>query len=218
MTETAATGRRRPGPVRSLSRQQVIDTALEIMARDGLDSVSFRTIGMRLGVAHKALYTYVADKDDLLAGMASAALGALDLPGSDDPRPLVEQLVDMFGSMRRQFIANADLFRLRITSPSGQYLAAFDNIWQAVTTLVPDQVRAALLYTTLVDLTVGSAMTTARAIAVAPHVEQAVTQIDPNTHAQARAHVDAMAQVDRDAAFEETVRALLQQTTTPKAK
>jgi AcrR family transcriptional regulator len=208
----ADTARRRPGPVRSLSREQVIATGLEVMAGEGLRNVSFRAIGIRLGVDPKALYTYVADKDDLLAGMFDAALATLDLPQHGDPRPPAEQLVAMFISLRRHLVANADLFHLR-RPPSllgGDFWVAMDRIWAVVTSLVPNDARAARLYMNLVEFTVGSAITAGRPVPDSPAVERALARLDPATYPHLRSFARAVSAIDHDLAFETTVRTLLQ--------
>ena len=52
---------------RSLERrQEVVDAAVRIADRDGLDRVSMRNLADELGVGTMTLYTYVADKDELL--------------------------------------------------------------------------------------------------------------------------------------------------------
>jgi len=52
---------------RSLERrQEVVDAAVRIADRDGLDAVSMRNLAEELGVGTMTLYSYVADKDELL--------------------------------------------------------------------------------------------------------------------------------------------------------
>lgn len=205
--------RRRPGPARSLSREQVISTALEIMAREGLKSVRFRSIGMRLGVDPKAIYTYVADKDDLLTGMFEATLSALELPQPGDPRAPVDQLVDLLSSLRRALIVNADLLHLVSRRVSVGTAAAAEGIWAALLAIVPDLDRAAELYTYVVQLTIGSALESVqhRAAAQVPTGSLSHLDLDVKTASDLAAYSQAMARVDRDRLFDKTLRAVLQQ-------
>jgi AcrR family transcriptional regulator len=53
VTETVVADRRKPGPSRSLTRDRVVAAGLELMARDGLSSVSLRAVAQKLGVDHK---------------------------------------------------------------------------------------------------------------------------------------------------------------------
>ena len=68
---------RRPRPARtprgSLSRDKVLAAALEL-ARGGLDAVSMRALGARLGADPTAVYRYFRTKDELLDAMADAVV------------------------------------------------------------------------------------------------------------------------------------------------
>ncbi len=50
----------------SLTREAVIDTALEMLRADGIAALSIRAVANRLNVSPMALYRHVASKDDLL--------------------------------------------------------------------------------------------------------------------------------------------------------
>lgn len=64
----------------TLSRDAVIDAAVRLADRDGLDGLSMRTLGQELGVEAMALYNHVANKDDLLDGMVDLVAGEFDVP------------------------------------------------------------------------------------------------------------------------------------------
>lgn len=55
-----------PGPRPGLSRDAVIAAAIEIADGEGLDGLSMKAVGQRLGRTAMALYTYVPGKDELL--------------------------------------------------------------------------------------------------------------------------------------------------------
>jgi AcrR family transcriptional regulator len=67
-------------PTPRLGREEIIDTALDIADRDGIAAVSMHRVAKQLGVGTMTLYTYVEGKDDLLDGMANAALALIELP------------------------------------------------------------------------------------------------------------------------------------------
>lgn len=58
------------GPRASLTRQRILETALELVDHDGLDELTMRKLAAELGVEAMSLYKHVANKDDLLAGLA----------------------------------------------------------------------------------------------------------------------------------------------------
>src|SRR5262245_19089142 len=66
-----------------LARDDVLDADIEIGDESGLDAVTLRRVASRLRVTPMALYRHVADKDDLLDGMADLLYAELRLPGDD---------------------------------------------------------------------------------------------------------------------------------------
>ncbi|MGH7911088.1 MAG: TetR/AcrR family transcriptional regulator [Candidatus Dormibacteraceae bacterium] len=66
---------------RGLTRGQVVERALEIGDREGLDAVSVRRVAAELGVTSMALYRHVKDKNDLIAAMLDAVMADVDLTG-----------------------------------------------------------------------------------------------------------------------------------------
>jgi TetR/AcrR family transcriptional regulator, tetracycline repressor protein len=68
---------------RTISRETIVDAALELVERDGLEALTMRALGKRLGVEGMALYTYFSSKDELLDEVALRVLE--DLPAGWDP-------------------------------------------------------------------------------------------------------------------------------------
>ncbi|GAA1285533.1 TetR/AcrR family transcriptional regulator [Saccharothrix xinjiangensis] len=64
---------RRPG----LDVDAVVDAAIALADEDGMAAVSMRAVGQRLGRTAMALYTYVADKAELVDLMCDKVLGEL---------------------------------------------------------------------------------------------------------------------------------------------
>ena len=65
---------------RSLTREDVIETAAELVAEVGFAGLSMRALAERCGVATMTLYRHVRTKEDLLGALADRVLGDLDLP------------------------------------------------------------------------------------------------------------------------------------------
>jgi AcrR family transcriptional regulator len=101
-----------------LNRSAVIDAARDLIARDGLDRVSLRRLASRLGVTAPALYAYVADKGDLLRGVAEGELDRLltTFATIDDPDP-VERLRQLSRAYIDQAIDRPELFRTMFLFP-----------------------------------------------------------------------------------------------------
>ncbi len=65
------------GPKQGLSVERIVATAVALADAEGLDSLSMRKVGERLGTSAMALYTYVPTKAELLDLMLDRTLGEL---------------------------------------------------------------------------------------------------------------------------------------------
>lgn len=63
---------------RRISEEQIADEALALVDAEGLDALTMRALGRRLGVEGMALYTYFGSKSDLLDAVGTRILAALD--------------------------------------------------------------------------------------------------------------------------------------------
>ena len=68
-----------------LSRERVVEAALQIMDSEGLDAVTMRRVGRELGVEAMSLYNHVRDKEDLLEGIRDYVHSQFLDPGSEGP-------------------------------------------------------------------------------------------------------------------------------------
>jgi AcrR family transcriptional regulator len=80
---------------RPLSRDVVLGAAVALADEDGIESLSMRKLGQRIGVEAMSLYNHVRNKDDLLAGMVDVVVSEFGLPGDhpdwrDSIRPIAE--------------------------------------------------------------------------------------------------------------------------------
>ena len=69
-----------PAPRPPLTRQRVLDAALELADRDGVGSLSMRKLAQELGVEAMSLYHHVAGKDAILDGLIDIVFGEIELP------------------------------------------------------------------------------------------------------------------------------------------
>jgi AcrR family transcriptional regulator len=80
-------GRTRP----RLSRGRVVRAALALADESGLEALSMRKLGERLGVEAMSLYKHVANKDDLLDGMVDVVFAEFGSPVDGDWRDAVRR-------------------------------------------------------------------------------------------------------------------------------
>ena len=52
-----------------LNRERVLRAAVLLADEEGIESLTMRQLGLRLGVEAMSLYNHVANKDDILDGM-----------------------------------------------------------------------------------------------------------------------------------------------------
>jgi TetR/AcrR family transcriptional regulator, tetracycline repressor protein len=72
-------------PRNTLSRALVVDGALALIDRDGLDAITMPGLAKHLGVGTMSLYRHVDDKNDLINAVAERVLGQVRVPdGKND--------------------------------------------------------------------------------------------------------------------------------------
>jgi AcrR family transcriptional regulator len=139
---------RRGGPVRpALSREAIVEAALALAARQGLDAVSMRRVADELDTGASALYVYVRNRDDLLAAMfdhAMAAVATAALPAGDWRGRLTALLLRSIGVAG----GHGGLAKIALTTvPAGPNAVA-----------VTEQVRALLAEGGLGEATIAAAL------------------------------------------------------------
>lgn len=92
----------------ALTREKILETALEVLRSFGLADLSMRRLATELGVAPGALYYHVKNKQELLGSLASRMLEAVPVEpalggveGAGRARPA---LLDATGNLYRQLI------------------------------------------------------------------------------------------------------------------
>ena len=97
-----------PNRARELTRDDVIDAAVDLVAEVGYAGLNMRALAERCGVATMTLYRHVRTKEDLLGALADRALGDLELPA---PGTLTwhEEITTVFRSMHDLLLAHPEL-------------------------------------------------------------------------------------------------------------
>jgi AcrR family transcriptional regulator len=110
-TRARARQRRRGG----LSREAIAVTALELIDRDGLDSLSMRRLAERLGTGTMTLYGYFRDKEELLDAVVEAA--AAERPSRRSGGSWQDQLREVARALRAGLSRHPALVQLRLQRP-----------------------------------------------------------------------------------------------------
>jgi AcrR family transcriptional regulator len=85
-----------------LSRERVLEAAVELADRDGIDSLTMRKLGEHLGAGPMSLYYHVANKHALLDGMVDIVFSEIEVPSAE---------VDWKQAMRRRAISTREVLR-----------------------------------------------------------------------------------------------------------
>jgi AcrR family transcriptional regulator len=71
-------------PRETLTREQIVQAAIDLMDAEGVDGLSMRQLGSRLGSAATTIYWHVKGKDELIELAADALWAEIDLPDLDE--------------------------------------------------------------------------------------------------------------------------------------
>ena len=63
-----------------MTRERILKAAISLADRDGIESLSMRKLGQKLGVEAMSLYNHVRNKVDMLDGMVDMVFGEIELP------------------------------------------------------------------------------------------------------------------------------------------
>ncbi|ACU77706.1 transcriptional regulator, TetR family [Catenulispora acidiphila DSM 44928] len=68
-----------------LSRERIVAEAIALLDADGIEALSMRSLGQRLGAGATSLYRHVANKDELIELVVDEVYGEMDVPEVTDP-------------------------------------------------------------------------------------------------------------------------------------
>lgn len=108
----------RAGRPRGLSVEEIVTASIDLVDERGLDGLSMPKLAKRLGVGTMTLYTYVANKEELLDRIAERIFEGLSVPAEG---PWQATMFEFFDGFRSAVIAHPSLAQLlatgRITIP-----------------------------------------------------------------------------------------------------
>jgi AcrR family transcriptional regulator len=95
----------------ALSQELVVKTALEVLAKEGLEAVTMRRVAQELETGPASLYAHVANKDELAELMLDAVLAEAPIP-APDPARWDEQVKDLVRGQIRVMVAHPGIARV----------------------------------------------------------------------------------------------------------
>src|SRR5579875_4108626 len=100
----------------ALSRERVLDVALDLVQREGLEALTMRGLADRLGVKAASLYWHVRDRGELVALLAERLLAAVRPPAGAglDWR---ERALAVCAALERMVVERRDAARVVLEVP-----------------------------------------------------------------------------------------------------
>jgi AcrR family transcriptional regulator len=108
-----------------LSRERVLHAAIDLADREGIGALTMRRLAHELGVEAMTLYYYVANKNDILAGMVDLVTGEIELPpASDDWKGAIRRvaITEYEILTRHPWAASLTLSIKRVSAPRIHYM------------------------------------------------------------------------------------------------
>jgi AcrR family transcriptional regulator len=107
-----------------LSRERILQAALELADESGIESVTMRKLGQVLGFEAMSLYNHVANKDDLLDGILDVVLaeGEPPAPEGDWDAAVRASAISVHAALRRHSWSAALLMTGRIRPTRLRYM------------------------------------------------------------------------------------------------
>ncbi|MGW0881195.1 TetR/AcrR family transcriptional regulator C-terminal domain-containing protein [Streptomyces sp. NPDC002671] len=117
MTTEKPGARRGRGERAGLSRQQILDAALDLVDRKGLKALTMRSLGQQLDVEAMTLYHYVPNKDALLDGLVEQVFRAA-APAMDGAADWQEALREYAKALREGLLRHPAILPLAASRPA----------------------------------------------------------------------------------------------------
>lgn len=145
-------------PWGTITREQVITTATDIVRSDGFHDLTIRSLAAQLGVSPMSLYSHVRDKDDILDAVVDRLLARTWRPSApeDDWEEWITQAADKLRRfLVRQPAALYVYLRHPVVSPAA--IARMDAMMVVLRTALDDEDAAKRAYAAIHTYTLGFA-------------------------------------------------------------
>jgi AcrR family transcriptional regulator len=197
---------------RRLSREEIVETAIELVERDGPQALSMRRLGSELGVEGMAVYYYVAGRDELLSAFADQLYGQLsELTWTGDWREDCRCFASTLRDIAKARPATFVLVGLRPLDTPGSLLAVERLLDRLVAAGFTTE-QALAVYRAVASYAHGAALAEAAGAAVdaASAVgRRRLNALDRRSFPILSGHARDLAQLDPDSAYELGLSALL---------
>jgi AcrR family transcriptional regulator len=213
-------------PRRDLNREKVLDAALELASEEGVDGLSMRKLAKKLGVEAMSLYNHVANKTDILDGIAERVYAGIERPDPSLPWPerLKVTTLNMYRALKTHPVLPMALAKDQANPNSIVALQPLEDLIGALFEAGLDDVAARQALSALNSLVFGSLMlstagferefsTHVESIQLDPYLSKVDPAQLPNFHRLLGAIAKADPERDLEAALDLLISGLVTRTT-----
>lgn len=157
----------------SISREQVVDTAMRLLRTDGYEQITIRALASEMGVAPMSLYRHIRDKDDILDEVVDRLLARHWRPRSE-PDDWKEWIAEAADRLHRFLVSQPAALHVFLDHPvvSRSNVARMQAMTDVLTGRLGDEEAARRAYGAIQTYTIGfAALEAARAGWTAPDGE-----------------------------------------------
>jgi AcrR family transcriptional regulator len=195
-----------------LSREQIVEAAIELVERDGSEALSMRRLGSELGVEGMAVYHYVAGREDLLSAIADRIYQPLS--GLDSTSDWREDCRCFASELRRIAMARPATYVLVGLTPleTPASLRAVERLLGRLVAAGFAAHQALAVYRAVVSYAHGYVLAEAAGVAVdaaSADGRRRLTALDRRSFPILRGRAKDLARLDSDGAFAFGLRALV---------
>lgn len=192
----------------ALSKERIVEAAIEILDTDGEAALTFRALAARLATGSGAIYWHVADKNDLLGAAADHIIAGVmaSVVGGGEPREAIRAIaLGLFDAIDARPWVGAQLFREPWRSAMLQIFEGVGRRVQALGVAEPAQFDAASALVHYILGVAGQNAANARLAHAADHTDRSAflasvaarwAQLDPNEHPFVRQVADQLREHD----------------------
>ena len=186
-----------------LSRRRILEAAIALVDREGLEALSMRRLGAELGYEAMSIYNHVPNKAALYDGMVEVLLEGLEVPPAS--RGWEARIRGAYRSFRRLALEHPNVFPLFVArppaTPDGPWLV--EEFLQTLRDAGFDAETALRAFRTLSGYAFGYAMAEIRGFALEPNgTRSGAGTLSPERFPRITELAGSLESVDRDAEFE----------------
>jgi AcrR family transcriptional regulator len=157
MPPSDSTLARRRRDLRSLTREDILDAAADIVDEGGYDALNMRALADRLGVTTPTVYRLIATKEQLLGALADRLLTEVISPPREPADDWEQEVLDVFTTAHHVLLEHPALAEM-VAKPHAPALISFASAERTLRAFARGNVegeRAAVAFIALVSYTVG---------------------------------------------------------------